>query len=190
MMMLPFSVSLASSCGSDQLSWCPCQAVVRVSLVEPTVCGRLGRTAGTNGKSYLGHPSEGACSGFFSSALPHKDLAGISAACGFWDNSSGQQHFSKCAQISVLQHANRGWIEDFARAKVKFIQAAWRRPRSSYPLLVIVHFIILAVQSRDFSNRQDICCPQHHKKPEKMANFFSTFGGVLANIFLEEAVFF
>lgn len=46
--------------------------MVRVSLVEPTVCGRLGRTAGTNGKSYLGHPSEGACSGFFHLLCPIK----------------------------------------------------------------------------------------------------------------------
>lgn len=83
------------------------------------VRGRLGRTAGTNGKSYLGHPSEGAYSGFGSSALPHEDLAGISAAYGCWDNSSGQPQFSKCAYISVLQHTNHGWIKGFARAELK-----------------------------------------------------------------------
>lgn len=37
--------------------------------------------------------SEGACSGFGLSALPHKGPAGISAASGCWDNRSEQQHF-------------------------------------------------------------------------------------------------
>lgn len=49
--------------------------------------------------------SEGACSGFGSSALPHKGLAGISAASGRWDNSSGQQHFFKmCLNLSPATH--------------------------------------------------------------------------------------
>lgn len=39
--------------------------------------------------------SKGACSGFCSSALPHKGPAGISAASGCWDNSSEQEHFFK-----------------------------------------------------------------------------------------------
>lgn len=81
--------------------------------------------------------------------------------------------------LKILQEQNQ-----------KFIQAVGRRPRISYPLLVIVHFIILAVQSRDNLVTDNLHCPQHHKEPEQMARFFSTFGGESANIFLEDGIFF
>lgn len=63
--------------------------------------------------------------------------------------------------LKILQEQNQ-----------KFIQAVGRRPRISYPLLVIVHFIILAVQSRDNLVTDNLHCPQHHKEPEQMARFF------------------
>lgn len=51
------------------------------------------------------HIYEGACCSFGLSALPHKGPAGISAASGCWDNSSGQQHvFKLCLDLGPAMH--------------------------------------------------------------------------------------
>lgn len=149
-------------CGSCELG----------GLVDPMAYGWLGRKAGKNGKSYLDHPSEGACSSLVHQ-LCHIKIwlefqllmdVGITAVYSNSFQNVPRSQFCNTlivVGLKILQEQNQ-----------KFIQAVGRRPRISYLLLVIVHFIIIAVQSRDNLATDNLHCPQHHKEPEQMARFF------------------
>lgn len=93
MMMPSFSVSLDSSCGSDQLPPCLCWTVVQMSLVELRVHGQLPKQLEQMAKLSLLHWSGELYSAFSSPALLYNGLAGISATPTCLDKMSGQQLF-------------------------------------------------------------------------------------------------